>query len=178
MLKLLCLKNLFQHPNKLRMYEKTFNAMNLDRFKRKITMLAFVGSTNFWYRLSSILKNNVIKKLVNKPSFTLTVVVVKMSWQGWALSVSTLFDGALVSKESKSKRKSHTAKWKYLVSRIFCNIWWQVILTAATLLDGKLTIRCRSIGRRKARILYVGTILRNWRSASWSHENTTYPKTE
>ena len=42
--------------------------------------------------------------------FKLTVVVVRISWQGWALSVSTLLDGALVSKESKSKRKSQTAK--------------------------------------------------------------------
>ena len=36
--------------------------------------------------------------------------MVKMSWHGWALSVSTLLDGALVSKVSKSKRKSQTAK--------------------------------------------------------------------
>ena len=48
--------------------------------------------------------------LENLFQFKLTVVVVRISWQGCALSVSTLFDGALVSKESKSKRKSQTAK--------------------------------------------------------------------
>ena len=38
------------------------------------------------------------------------VVVVRISWQGWALSVSTLLEGALVSNVSKSSRKSQTAR--------------------------------------------------------------------
>ena len=50
------------------------------------------------------------------------VVVVRMSWQGWALSVSTLLEGALVSNVSKSSRKSQTARneleYQYLQSSV------------------------------------------------------------
>ena len=69
------------------------------------------------------------------------VVVVRMSWQGWALSVSTLLEGALVSNVSKSSRKSQTARnqLEYQVTPLSIT---NLILTTITLLNSELTIGC------------------------------------
>ena len=69
------------------------------------------------------------------------VVVVRMSWQGWALSVSTLLEGALVSNVSKSSRKSQTARnqLEYQVTPLSIT---NLILTTITLLNSELTVGC------------------------------------
>ena len=69
------------------------------------------------------------------------VVVVRMSWQGWALSVSTLLEGALVSNVSKSSRKSQTAtnQLEYQDTPLIIK---KLVLTTITLLNSELTVGC------------------------------------
>ena len=69
------------------------------------------------------------------------VVVVRMSWQGWALSVSTLLEGALVSNVSKSSRKSQTAR-NQLEHQVTPLSVTKLILTTITLLNSELAIGC------------------------------------
>ena len=49
-------------------------------------------------------------------------IAVNVSWQAWSSAVSIVFAGGAMSKDSKSKRKSQTArKWLYCLNSNFIN---------------------------------------------------------